>query len=139
MCVKTWFTKFCWQPIFCNIRIIFRTASFLQEWRTNTLGNIKNSVVSFLNLIENAANNLHPSSSYYPFDSFAVATVLNSEFVTNSTNLYCFVENKSDKLQGALAVDYNNITKHSANVELVMKVNATVLEQVLLDNLSNFS
>lgn len=101
------------------------------------MAKINNSVVTFLNQLDEKQLQLHQQTDYTPYDAFAAGVSLCPDFVTYSQEYYGFVENEGKRLRGALALDYNNSTMNSANLEVILEVNTTAIKQKLIENLSN--
>lgn len=102
------------------------------------MANVNNSVVSFLNQLEKRQEELHPSKEeYHPYDTYAIAVALHEETILSSRKVYGFVEYKAQKTNGALVIDYLNVTGNSANLEIVMDVDTAMIEKIMFENLSN--
>lgn len=92
-----------------------------------------------MNRIERADTKLHPNRKFYtPYDSCAVAIALVPGFVIMSRQLYSIIDPFGKSARGAVLIDYYNTTSNKPNVDFIMEINASVLQQRFLKNFENY-
>lgn len=94
--------------------------------------------MTFLNKLDAKNLDMHPSSTYVPYDMYAAAVALYPQSVLLSQEYFGAVEKEGQKLKGALTIDYLNVTGNTANIEVILEVNTSVIRQSLIKTLSNF-